>query len=64
VRKATLVALRHGWRPSRLIGLWAAVVLATAGVAAVANVSSPDGIQGTGHHAPITLAATAIEYGL
>jgi hypothetical protein len=49
VRKASLVALRHGWRPSRLIGLWAAVVLATAGVAAVANVPSPDGIQGTGH---------------
>ena len=49
MRKASLLGLRHGWRPPRLIGLWAAVVLATAGVAAVANVSSPDGIQGTGH---------------
>lgn len=50
MRKTSLVALRHGWRPSRLIGLWVAVVLATAGVAAVANVPGPDGIQGTGHH--------------
>ena len=49
MRKASQVALRDGRRPSRLIGLWAAVVLATVGVAAVANVPSPEGIQGTGH---------------
>lgn len=50
MRKTSLVAIRHDRRPSRLIGLWAAVVLVTAGVAAVANVPGPDGIQGTGHH--------------
>jgi hypothetical protein len=63
VSKASLVALRHVWRPSRLLGLLAAVVLAAAGVAAVANVPSPDGIQGTGH---VSAAAgpDGIEYGL
>ncbi|WP_155849029.1 hypothetical protein [Amycolatopsis vancoresmycina] len=60
MRKAALATLRHGWRPSRLISLSAAVVLATA----VATVPSPDGIQGTGHHASVPQAATAIEYGL
>lgn len=50
MRKTSLVARRHRRQPSRLIGRWAAVVLATAGVAAVANVPGPDGIQGTGHH--------------
>lgn len=49
MRKASLVARRHFRRPSRLIGLFAAVALAAAGLAAVANVPSPDGIQGTGH---------------
>ena len=64
MRKASPAALRHGRRPSRLIGLWAAAVLATAGVAAVANVPGPDGIQGTGHHTSVPQAATAVEYGL
>ena len=49
MRKASLVAPRHGWRPSRLLGVSAAIVLATAGVTAIANVPGLDGIQGTGH---------------
>jgi hypothetical protein len=49
VRKASSVVLRHGLRPRQLLAVSAAVILATAGLAAVANVASPDGIQGTGH---------------
>ncbi len=49
MRKASSVALRHRLRPPRLLAVCAAVILAPAGPAAVANAASPDGIQGTGH---------------
>lgn len=47
MRRMSPVALPRGMR--RLLAVSAAVVLASAGLAAVANMASPDGIQGTGH---------------
>ena len=49
MRKTSSVALRHGLRPRWLLAVSAAVILATAGLATLANVVSPDGIQGSGH---------------
>ncbi len=49
MRKVSPVALRHGPRPRRLLAICAAIVLASASLAAVGEVANPDGIQGTGH---------------
>lgn len=49
MRKVSSVLLRRGLRPRRLLAVTAAVVLASASLAVVANVASPDGIQGSGH---------------
>jgi len=42
------VALSRGPRPRRLLAVSAAVLMATASLAAGATLASPDGIQGTG----------------
>jgi len=49
MRRVSSVSLRRGFRPRRLLAVSAAVVLASASLAAGASVASPDGIQGTGH---------------
>jgi hypothetical protein len=49
MRRVSPGALRRGLRPRRLLAVCATVVLASVSLAGVANVASPDGIQGTGH---------------
>jgi hypothetical protein len=49
VHELSPIEIRHGLRSRRLPALFAAVVLAFAGLVSVADVARPDGIQGTGH---------------
>ena len=56
MQKVSPVPFRHGSRPRWLVAVRAAMVLATASLLAVADVASPDGIQGTSHRSAAAVA--------